>query len=73
MSLSNIEGKLSRAEMKKIMAGSGTGTCTVTTNCVNAPAATKSNLMRSGSISCSGKKCSRTALSVTCDDVTTWC
>ena len=26
MSLANIEGKLSRAEMKKIMAGSG-GTC----------------------------------------------
>lgn len=27
MSLGNIQGKLSRAEMKNIMAGSGGGTC----------------------------------------------
>jgi len=27
MSLANIQGKLSRAEMKNIMAGSGTGNC----------------------------------------------
>ena len=27
MSLANIQGKLSRAEMKNIMAGSGSGTC----------------------------------------------
>ncbi len=27
MSLANIEGKLSRAEMKKIMAGSDSGSC----------------------------------------------
>ncbi len=27
MSLANIEGKLSRAQMKNIMAGSGGGTC----------------------------------------------
>jgi len=30
MSLANIKGKLSRDEMKKIMAGSGTTTCTST-------------------------------------------
>jgi hypothetical protein len=29
MSLANIQGKLSRAEMKNIMAGSGEGTCTL--------------------------------------------
>jgi len=29
MSLANIQGKLSRAEMKNIMAGSGSGTCTL--------------------------------------------
>lgn len=28
MSLENIQGKLSRAEMKKVMAGSGAPTCT---------------------------------------------
>lgn len=28
MSLANIQGKLSRTEMKNIMAGSGSGTCT---------------------------------------------
>ena len=32
MSLANIEGKLSRAEMKIIMAGSGSYTCNATAN-----------------------------------------
>ncbi|MFT3947002.1 MAG: hypothetical protein QM763_08525 [Agriterribacter sp.] len=35
MSLANIEGKLSRVEMKKIMAGSGDG-CLVGKSCWNA-------------------------------------
>jgi hypothetical protein len=29
MSLANIQGKMSRTEMKKIMAGSGGGSCTI--------------------------------------------
>ena len=29
MSLANIKGKLNRAEMRNIMAGSGNGTCTL--------------------------------------------
>lgn len=34
MSLENIQGKLSRAEMKKVMAGSGTqGNCTISCSC----------------------------------------
>lgn len=33
MSLANIQGKLSRAEMKNIMAGSGSSTCMVGASC----------------------------------------
>lgn len=40
---------------------SGGYSCTVTTNCAN------------GSISCTGTKCSRTSISVTCDGNTTYC
>lgn len=34
MSLANIQGKLSRNEMKQIMAGSGCGTITCSSTCV---------------------------------------
>ncbi|MCK9404588.1 MAG: hypothetical protein M0Q26_14445 [Chitinophagaceae bacterium] len=35
MSLANIKGKLSRAEMKNIMAGSGSTSCTSDADCPN--------------------------------------
>jgi len=60
MSLENVEGKLSRKEMKEIMAGEQQ-TCTVTTQCIG------------GSVSCTGAKCSRTSNSVTCDGQPTSC
>ncbi|HEX6431169.1 MAG TPA: hypothetical protein VF008_25945 [Niastella sp.] len=34
LSLANIQGKLSRAEMKKIMAGSATGCSDITSSCL---------------------------------------
>lgn len=60
MRLANIEGKLSRNEMKAIMAGL-VQDCTVTTTCIG------------GSVSCTGKKCGRSSTSVTCDGETTKC
>jgi ABC-type uncharacterized transport system YnjBCD ATPase subunit len=43
MSLANIQGKLSRAEMKKIMAGSGSGCATSLSWCDTANTCTMSD------------------------------
>ena len=62
MSLANLEGKLSRKEMKEIMAGSGGyGSCTVTVNCSN------------GSVSCTGSTCTHGNGWVSCDGTKTSC
>lgn len=52
MSLSNIQGKMSRKEMKEIMAGSSysEGGCTATANCLNG---TQINCSCQGRCNCS--------------------
>ncbi len=66
---------LTRQQLKNVMGGSATPTtivqsCTVSTDCQNKALNLAS---ATGSVSCTGKKCSRTVLSVTCDGTTTWC
>lgn len=56
MSLANIEGKLSRAEMKKIMAGSDGGClgCTANYDCQRINKGTCTKECQSGGKGCSG-------------------
>jgi len=66
---------LTRQQLKNVMGGvEEPGTCTVSTTCNNL---SESNVAAvaslEGSVSCTGKKCSRNILSVTCDGTITWC
>lgn len=54
MSLANIQGKLSRTEMKNVMAGSGTVACTKDSDCANLCCGTCFCLTKIGKCGCSG-------------------
>ena len=65
---------LTRQELKNVQGGvipNVIGTCEVTTECNNRKTSNVASLI--GSVKCTGKKCSRDNLSVTCDGITTWC
>lgn len=65
---------LTRQQLKNVMGGSAPSepsTCTVSTDCAFRKTTATS---ASGSISCTGKKCSRSGgVSVTCDGTVTYC
>ena len=68
MSLANMQGKLSRAEMKQIMAGYDDGQgCTISVSCNKQQMVSGSVVTVSvGSVSCSGTQCSSDTTSVSC-------
>ncbi len=70
MSLANIQGKMSRTEMKKIMAGSGDDACALSFDCYKTVYNSTTHSFeeqKTGTISCSGSgDCTSTSYSISC-------